>query len=49
MAFGLMVIDSMIIKFVQICSEICHFLDLSLAIGGHLGNMKIKKMSLGEI
>ena len=25
------------------------FLDLSLAIGGHLGNMQIKKMSLGEI
>ena len=25
------------------------FLDLSLAIGGHLGNMQIKKLPLGEI
>ena len=25
------------------------FLDMSLAIGGHLGNMQIKKLPLGEI
>ena len=24
-------------------------LDMSLAIGGHLGNMQIKKLTLGEI
>ena len=49
MALGLLEIDSIIIKFEQICAEIMPFLDLSLAIGGHLGNMQIKKLPLGEI
>ena len=49
MAFGLMEIDSKISKFDQIGPDICHFIDLSLAIGGHLGNMQIKKLLLGEI
>ena len=42
-------IDSKIIKFEEVGPDICHFIDLSLAIGGHLGNMQIKKLSLGEI
>ena len=42
MAFGSIEIDSKIIKFEQVGPEICHFIDLSLAIGGHLGNMQIK-------
>ena len=43
MAFGLIEIDCKIIKFKQVGPDICHFIDLSLAIGGHLGNMQIKK------
>ena len=35
--------DRNIIKFEQIGPDLCHFIDLSLAIGGHLGNMQIKK------
>ena len=50
MAFGLMEIDSIIIKFEQICAERdMPLLDMRLAIGGHLGNMEIKKLPLGEI
>ena len=49
MVFRLMEIKSIIIKFEQICAEICHFLYLSFAIGGHLCNMQIKKLPLGEI
>ena len=47
MAFGLIEIDSKIIKFEQIGPDICHFIDLGLAIGGHLRNMQIKKLPLG--
>ena len=43
MAFGLIEIDSKIIKFEQVGPDICHLIDISLAIGGHLGNMQIKK------
>ena len=43
MAFSLIEIDSKIIKFEQIGPDICHFIDLGLAIGSHLGNMLIKK------
>ena len=49
MAFGLIEIDSKIIKFEQVGPDIYHFIDLSLAIGGHLGNMQIKKLPLGDI
>ena len=50
MAFGLIEIDSRIIKFEQVSRDICHFIDLSLTIGGHLRNMeKLKKIPLGEI
>ena len=49
MAFGLLEIDSMIIKFDQVGPDICHFGDLGLAIGGHLGKMQMKKMPLGKI
>ena len=49
MAFGLINIDCKIIKFEQVGTDICHFIDLSLAIGGHLGNMQIKKLPQGEI
>ena len=49
MAFGLIEIDSKIIKFEQVDPDICHFKNLSLAIGGHLGNMQIKKLPLGKI
>ena len=49
MAFDLIAIDSKIIKFGQVGPDICHFIDLSLAIGGHLGNMKIKILPLGKI
>ena len=49
MAFGLIEIDLKIIKFEQVGPEMCHFIDLSLAIGGHHGNMQIKKMPLGKI
>ena len=45
MAFGLTEIDSKIIKFEQVSPDICHFIDLSLAIGGHLGNMQIKNVT----
>ena len=48
MAFGLMGIDSIIKKIEQICRD-KPFLDLSLAISGHLGNMQIKNLPLGEI
>ena len=48
MAFGLMEIDSIIIKFEQICADM-PFLENGLSIGGHLGNMQIKKMPPGEI
>ena len=49
MTFVLIEIDSKIIKFEQVGPDICHFIDLSLTIGGHLGNMPIKKLPLGEI
>ena len=49
MIFGLMEIDSKIIEFEQVGPDIYHFIDLSLAIGGHLGNMQIKKSPLGKI
>ena len=42
MALGLIEIDSKIIKFEQVGPDICHFIDLSPAIGGYLGNMQIK-------
>ena len=39
-----------IIKFGQsIGPDICHFIDLSLAIGGNLGNMQIKKLPLRKM
>ena len=47
--FGLIEIDSKISKFGQVGPDIYHFIDLSLAIRGHLGNMQIKKLPLGEI
>ena len=43
MAFGLIEIDSQIIKFEQVGPDICYFIDLSLWIGSHLANMQIKK------
>ena len=49
MAFGLIEIDSKIIKFEKVGPDIWHFIDLILAIRGHLGNMQIKKLPLGEI
>ena len=49
MAFGSIEIDSKIIKFEQVGPDICHFIDLGQAIGGHLGNMQINKLPLGEI
>ena len=49
MVSGLIEIDSKIIKFQQVGLDICHLMDLSLAIGGHLGNIQIKKFSLGKI
>ena len=49
MAFGSIEIDSKIIKFEQVGPDIWHFIDLGLAIGGHLGNMQIKKSPLGKI
>ena len=51
MVFGLIEIYSKIIKFEQVGSDtsLCHSIDLSLAIGGHLGNMQIKKLPLGKI
>ena len=49
MAFGLIEIDSKVIKFEQVGTDIFHFIDSSLAIGGHLGNMQIKKLPLGKI
>ena len=49
MAFGLLEIDCKIIRFEQVGPEICHFIDLSLAIGGHLGDKQIKKLTLGKI
>ena len=50
MAFALLEIDYKIdIKFEQVGPDICHFIDLSLAIGGHLGNMQIKKLPLGKM
>ena len=48
-AFGLLEIDSKIIKFEQVGPDICYFIDLSLAIGGHLGNMQRTKFPLGKI
>ena len=45
MASGLIGIDSKIIKFEQVGPDICHFIDLSLAIGGRLGNMQMKKIA----
>ena len=47
MEFGLIEIDSKIIKFEQVGPDICHFIDLNLAISGHLGNMKIIKIATG--
>ena len=49
MAFFLIEIDSKIIKFEQVGPDICHFIDLSLALGGHFYNMQIKKLPLGKI
>ena len=46
---GLIEIDSKIIKFEQVDPNICHFIDLILAIGGHLGNMQLKKLPLSKI
>ena len=43
---SLIEIDS---KFEQVGPDICHFIDLSLTIGGHLGNMQIQKLPLGKI
>ena len=42
MVINLIEIDSKLIKFVQVGPDICHFIDLIPAIGGHLGNMQIK-------
>ena len=42
MTFGLIEIASKIIKFEQVGPNICHFIDLGLAIGGHHVNMQIK-------
>ena len=47
MAFGLIEIDFKIIKLEQVGPDICHFIDLGLAIGSHLGNMQ--KLPLGKI
>ena len=47
MAFALIEIDTKIIKFEQVGPDICHFGDLSLAIGGHLENLQIKKIATG--
>ena len=44
MAFGVIEIASKIIKFEQVGPDISHFIDLSLAIGGHLGNMQNNKL-----
>ena len=41
-AFGLIDIDSKFIRFVQVGVDICNFIDLSLGIRGHLGNLQIK-------
>ena len=49
MAFGLIEIDSQIIKFEQVGPDICYFIDLSLWIGAHLGNIQAKKLPLGKI
>ena len=49
MAFGLIETDSENIKSEQVGPDICHFIDLRLAIGDHLGNMSIKKLPLGKI
>ena len=49
MAFCLIEIDSKISKFEQVGPDICDFIDLSLAIGGHLGNMPTKKLPLGKV
>ena len=49
MALGLIEIDSKIIKFEQVGPDICHFIDLGLSIGGHLGNMQITKLPLSKI
>ena len=38
MYFGLIEIDRKIITFEQVVPDISQFIDLSLAIGGHLGN-----------
>ena len=46
MAFDLIEIDHNIITFEQVDPDICHFIDLSIVIGGHLGNMQ-KKMATG--
>ena len=49
MAISLIEIDSKIIKFEQVGPDICHFIYWILAIGGHLGNMQIKKLPMGKI
>ena len=49
MTFGLIGFDSKIIKFEQVGPDIWHFIDLSLTIGGHLGNMQTKKLPPGKI
>ena len=41
MYFCLIEIDRKIITFEQVVPDICQFIDLSLAIGGHLANKKI--------
>ena len=40
--FNRIEIDSKIIKCEQVGPDICHFIDLGIAIGGHFGNMQIK-------
>ena len=49
MSFGLIEIDRKIITVEQVVPDICQFIDLSVAIGGHLENMQIKKLPLGKI
>ena len=49
MAFGLIEIDSKIIKFEQVGPDICHVIDFNLAIGGHFVYMQIQKLPKGEI
>ena len=47
MSFGLIEIDRKIITFEQVVPDICQFIDLSLAIGGHLSKYANKKIATG--